>query len=107
MQAYAGTMTAGVADMVVASPVEETHSVAQAKTVAPGAASSVVYGVLGLFLFGVILGLVAISKASAAKKLIAENPEQYTGGGRATTGMVLGVIDLIGAAVAFVIMMAS
>ena len=93
-QAYAGTMTVGTA---MAEPAAQERAQAQEKVTAPGAVASVVWGVLGFFLFGVILGCVAIGKSSAAKKLIEAEPDRYTGGGLATTGMVLGVIDLIGA----------
>jgi len=61
---------------------------------APGATASLVYGILGLIICGVVFGPLAISKANAAKRSIAENPI-YGGGGMATAGMVLGIIDLI------------
>ena len=99
-QAYAGTMAA---EVVAERPAEAT----QAQATAPGAVASVVCGVIGFFVFGIILGCVAIGKANAAKKLIAEHPGQYTGGGMATTGLVLGVIDLVGWAVTMVMLIAS
>ena len=102
MQTYTGTMAA---DQVVDQTAETTQAVVQAKVTAPGATASVVCGVIGFFVAGLILGCAAIGQASAAKKLIEEHPDQYTGGGMATTGMVLGVIDLIGAAVTIVVMM--
>jgi hypothetical protein len=61
---------------------------------AEGAASSLVYGILGLFICGPIFGIAALSQANKAKKLIAENPEHYTGEGLATAGLVMGIIDL-------------
>jgi len=63
---------------------------------APGAVSSIVWGILGLFICGLIFGLLAISRANAAKKLVRGNPHLYTGDGLATFGLVLGVIDLVG-----------
>ena len=62
-------------------------------TNAPGAVASMVLGTIGLVFFGVILGIIAIVKANAAKKLIASNP-RYGGSGFATAGLVLGIIDL-------------
>jgi hypothetical protein len=62
---------------------------------APGAVASMVLGIVGLFFCGVIFGPVAISKANAARRAIAEDPT-YGGGGFATAGTVLGIIDLVG-----------
>ena len=65
------------------------------KVRAPGAVASLVCGIIGLFLFGVILGIIAISMSMKAKRAIAADP-MYGGGGLATAGLVLGIIDLIG-----------
>jgi len=62
---------------------------------APGAVASLVLGILGFFICGLVLGIIAITKAQEAKKAIASDPS-YTGGGMATAGMVLGIIDLVG-----------
>lgn len=48
---------------------------------------SLVCGILGLFFFGVVLGVIAIVQGSKAKKL------GYTGP-KATAGIVLGVVDV-------------
>jgi hypothetical protein len=56
--------------------------------------SSLVFGILGLLICGVIFGIVAITKSKTAKEHIASDP-RYTGGGLATAGMVLGIIDLV------------
>ena len=61
---------------------------------APGAVQSMVFGILGLLICGVIFGPLAISKSSSAKREIELNPT-YGGGGYATAGMVLGIIDLV------------
>lgn len=61
---------------------------------APGAVASLVWGILGLLICGVIFGAVAISKSKQAKAAIASHP-QYTGGGLATAGLVLGIIDIV------------
>jgi len=96
MQANAGTMTAGT-----------TAAQVRAKATAPGATASVVCGILGLFILGFVLGPVAIAKANAARKQIAEHPERYSGAGLATAGTVLGVIDIVGALIGIVAMAAA
>lgn len=100
MQAYAETMAA-------AAVTEHSGEEVQAQVTAPGATASVVCGVIGLFLFGIILGCVAIAKANSAKKLLAEHPDRYSGGGKATTGLVLGVVDIVGAVVGLIALMAK
>lgn len=62
---------------------------------APGAVASVVWGVIGLFFFGFILGAVAIGKAQSARGLIRTSPK-YSGGALAMTGLVLGCVDIVG-----------
>lgn len=61
---------------------------------APGAVASLVYGILGLFVCGVIFGLLAISKAREARQIIASDP-RYGGEGLASAGRVLGILDLV------------
>lgn len=61
---------------------------------APGAVASLVYGIIGLLVCGIIFGPVAISKSNSAKRAIASNPT-YGGSGYATAGMVLGVLDIV------------
>ncbi len=63
---------------------------------APGAVASLVWGIIGFFLCGLIGGIISISEASKAKKLIRDQPEKYTGEGLATAGLVIGIIDLVG-----------
>ncbi len=67
---------------------------------AVGATASLVYGIIGLFICGIVLGPVAISKASSAKQAIRSDPT-LSGNGLATAGVVLGVLDIVG----FVIIM--
>jgi Domain of unknown function (DUF4190) len=69
---------------------------------APGATAALVYGIIGLFICGIVFGPLAISKANEAKRAIAESPT-YSGAGMATAGTVLGIIDLI--AWAIIVMM--
>ncbi len=61
---------------------------------APGAAAALTYGIIGLFICGVIFGPLAISKANSAKRMIQSDPT-LTGGGMATAGLVLGILDLV------------
>jgi hypothetical protein len=68
------------------------------KITAPGATAALVCGIIGLFFCGVILGIVAIVKGNEAKRSIASDPT-YGGGGMATAGIVLGILDLIGWAI--------
>ncbi len=71
---------------------------------APGATAALVYGIVGFFVCGIVLGPLAISKANAAKRAMAENPT-YGGAGLATAGTVLGVIDIIGWAIVLILRM--
>lgn len=61
---------------------------------APGAVAALVFGILGIFICGLIFGAVAIQKADEAKTAIAADPS-LTGAGMATTGKVLGIIALV------------
>jgi hypothetical protein len=61
---------------------------------APGAVASLVLGLIGLVVCGVVLGPLAIWQASNAKNAISRDPI-YGGGGMATAGMVLGIIGLV------------
>lgn len=65
------------------------------KTNAPGATSSLAWGIVGFFFCGIIFGCVAISHANKAKKLIQTQPDLYTGNGLSTAGLVIGIIDLV------------
>ncbi|MFT7621341.1 MAG: hypothetical protein ACI9WU_000502 [Myxococcota bacterium] len=65
-----------------------------ADTTAPGAVASVVYGILGLFLFGLIVGWVAINHSREALGLIDKDPS-LKGAGLAKAGIVLGIIDIL------------
>jgi hypothetical protein len=63
-------------------------------TTIPSATHSLIFGIVGLFVCGFVLGAVAISKAREAQKAIAFNP-RYGGQGVATAGLVLGIIDIV------------
>jgi hypothetical protein len=61
---------------------------------APGAVAALVCGLIGLVFCQIVMGPIAIIKANAAKRAIESDPT-YGGGGMATAGMVLGIIDLV------------
>ena len=61
---------------------------------APGATASLVYGIVGLFLCGIIFGIVAINKSNEAKQLIASDP-RFGGEGLASAGKALGIIAIV------------
>ncbi len=65
------------------------------KTRAEGAMASLVFGILGFFICGFVFGWMAISNANKAKKDIAADPERYSGGGLATAGLIMGVLDIV------------
>jgi hypothetical protein len=69
------------------------------KTNAPGAVKSLVFGIIGLLVCGVVLGPLAISEANKAKQAMAVDPT-LGGEGMATAGKVLGILALIGWAIA-------
>ena len=52
------------------------------------------YAIIGIFCFGIVLGPMAISKASTAKQLIEADPK-LTGSGKATAATIIGVIALV------------
>lgn len=72
------------------------------KVNAPGAVASLVSGIVGLFICGIVLGPFAISKSNAAKAAIRSDPT-LSGEGLATAGMIMGIIDIV--AWAIIIMM--
>lgn len=72
------------------------------KTNAPGATQSLVMAIIGLFICGVILGPLAISKANEAKAAMKLDPT-LGGEGLATAGKVIGIIAIVGWAIALLI----
>jgi len=52
-------------------------------------------GILGLLCFGFIIGIVAIVFGVQARREIKASGNQLAGEGMATTGIVLGVIDIV------------
>lgn len=64
------------------------------KTNAPGAVASLVWAIVGIPICGVILGIVAITKANEAKAAMKADPT-LGGDGLATAGKVIGIIAII------------
>ena len=58
------------------------------------AREALTFSILGLFCFGFIFGPVAINKAMQARKMIQADP-RLTGSGKATAGLIMGIIALI------------
>jgi hypothetical protein len=69
------------------------------KTNAPGAVKSLVVGIIGLFLCGIVLGPIAISASNKARQAIAADAARG-GAGLAIAGLVLGILDIVGFAIA-------
>jgi uncharacterized Tic20 family protein len=61
---------------------------------APGATLALIFGILGLLIFAIIFGPLAIWQALKARKAIKEDPE-LGGEGRATAGLVLGIVSIV------------
>ncbi len=68
------------------------------------AIASLVLGILGLFIFGIPFGILAVIFSSIALSRISANPG-LRGRGMAVAGMVLGIIDIIGAFIAIAVLM--
>ena len=78
-----------------ASSEDANRTTVARKQTATGANESVVVGIIGLFIAGLILGIVALLLAEKAGRSIREDPDRYEGQGAVAAGKVLGVIDLM------------
>lgn len=58
------------------------------------ALTSFICALVGLFLFGVILGLLAIIFGAIALSAIKNNPEKYKGKGFAIAGLIIGIVAI-------------
>ena len=76
------------------------------KTTAPGATASMVYGIVGLFICGVIFGPIAISKSNSSRALMKMDPT-LEGEGMAIAGLVLGILDLVAWAIILMMRLSS
>jgi hypothetical protein len=68
------------------------------KTTPKTATNALIAAIVGLFICGIVLGPLAISKANAAKREIKADPS-LQGEGVATAALVIGIIDIIGWAI--------
>jgi len=59
------------------------------------AVSSLVCGIFGFLIFGLILGPIAIILGMQAKAEINQNPREIQGNGQATAGIIIGVVDIV------------
>lgn len=64
-------------------------------------------GMIGLFIFGLILGILAIIFSAQGLKEINQNPDKWTGKGYAIAGIILGIIDIIGWLILLLILLAA
>lgn len=62
---------------------------------APGAVASMVCGIIGFFVCGLIFGIIAIVLGNKAKQVIATQPGAYGGAGMAQAGVIMGIISLV------------
>lgn len=68
------------------APVMDQKAVARKKS-----NNALIMSIIGFFCFGVILGPIAISQATQAKKVLKPTDEGY---GKATAGQVIGWVDI-------------
>jgi hypothetical protein len=59
------------------------------------AVASLVCGIGGLLIFGLVLGAVAFFLGRRSRREISERPWMLRGSGVATAGMVLGMVDVV------------
>lgn len=69
------------------------------------AKTSMILGIIGLFIFGIILGLLALIFGAVSLGRISKNPDLYSGKGQAIAGLILGIIGLVGMIVLLVVLL--
>jgi hypothetical protein len=74
--------------------LKTTLDAGQPKGEVKEANDALIYSIIGIFCFGIILGPIAISKASKALNIIKADPG-YTGKGKAQAGLIIGIIDVV------------
>jgi len=60
-----------------------------------GAIAGLTTGIVGLFIFGIILGICAIIFSSIALAAIKNHPDVYKGRGMARAGLIIGIVGLV------------
>jgi Domain of unknown function (DUF4190) len=69
--------------------------------------AAMVCGIVGIFFFGIILGILAIVFGCIAKNKINNEPHKYKGMCQANTGVVMGIIDVALWGILFMIIILS
>jgi uncharacterized Tic20 family protein len=80
--------------IVDAPPVQEMSYSGQPQS-SSAATTAMIVGIAGLFLFGIVLGPLAIFLGGKAEREIAESGGRLTGAKRAKRARVIGVIALV------------
>ena len=75
-------------------PLRSSHIIPVQRTNGKAIASLTI-GIISIFVFGIILGPIAICLGLSAKKDIEENPETMIGLGQANAGIICGSIAMI------------
>jgi len=78
----------------------------QARATCKEANLALIFGIISIFCFSIILGPIAIALGSKAKKILATNPH-LAGSGKATAGLVIGIITTILGAIWLIVLIAS
>ena len=81
--------------VVIAVPTNTAETPRIDKEASCMAISSLVLGIIAIFIFGIILGPLAVILGALASKNISENPETLKGDCQATAGITCGVIVVI------------
>lgn len=76
------------------APGAPREEAAAAAAGAPGATAALVCGICGVALFTVLLPILAIVQGRRARRLIDSDPARWTGRGKATAGLALGIAGL-------------
>jgi hypothetical protein len=74
--------------------VRGTPMVEEATVPCKEASQALTYAIVGIFICGIILEPLAISKALKAKRMIEANP-RLTGSGKAQAALIIGIVALI------------
>lgn len=70
------------------------------------ATEALTYAIIALFCCGIILGPIALSKASKAKKMIALNPN-LSGSGKVTAATIIAIIAIVVSVIGIVLKLAA
>jgi hypothetical protein len=86
----------GTRDFFTASgPVDDRYSAEEVKTEGLGLAGFII-SLAGLFVFGLLFGLLAVIFGSISLVRIKRSPGRYKGKGYALVSLIIGIIDIVG-----------